>query len=113
MEGRAEDGMRQLERAIELAPDDAEALYTLGEVRYSVGRIREAAAAWRAYLATSGGSGDEEMATLVADVERLAPLVDEAEENRSVDALLAVADQLWSMEDRSRAAGSTPTSSPS
>lgn len=105
VEGNVSEARLRLERAIEIDPGDAEALYTLGQVRYFLGEVGEAAQAWRAYLATPEGEGDEETAELAADAEALAPLIDAAEADRTVEALLAVGDRLWEMEDRQRAGG--------
>jgi len=104
VEGNAPDALARLERAVEAAPNDAEALYTLGQVRYAMGQVGAAAEAWRAYLATPMGEGDEEASRLAAAAEGLAPLIDAAEEERSAENLLALADALWQADDRDRAA---------
>lgn len=105
VEGNAPDALTRLERAVDAAPNDAEALYTLGQVRYALGQVGAAAEAWRAYLATPVGEGDDATAQLAAAAEGLAPLIDAAEEERSADNLLALADALWESGDRDRAAG--------
>lgn len=103
--GNVDAALPRLERAVEVDPTDAEALYTLGQVRYFMGRVGEAVQAWRAYLETPAGASDEATAQLAADAEALARLIDAAEEDRTVENVLAVADRLWEMEDRQRAGG--------
>lgn len=104
VEGNAPDALTRLERAVDAAPNDADALYTLGQVRYALGEVGAAAEAWRAYLATPMGEGDDATAELAAAAEGLAPLIDAAEEERSADNVLALADALWESGDRDRAA---------
>lgn len=104
LSGNVADAETRLERAVELDPDDGEALFTLGQVRYSLGRLAGAAEAWSAYLATPLGEGDDETAELAARAQTLAPLVDAVQRDGNEASYLALADALWEAGDRPRAA---------
>jgi Flp pilus assembly protein TadD len=52
--GRFADAEEQLARAVQLAPDNPDALFQLGVARYSLGRRDEAIAAFRQALQANG-----------------------------------------------------------
>jgi mono/diheme cytochrome c family protein len=76
-------------------PTDAETLFALAELSFATGELAVAAEAFRAYLDTPEGEGDEEAATRLALVERIGPALDALAAERSHEALDALAEIFW------------------
>ena len=105
IEGDLTGAVQHLEAAVEADPADAEALYSLGQAYFVLGRYDAATTAWRDYLTTPTGEADREAADLVRLAKDLAPLANALLSERSYENLMALADALWEADARARAAG--------
>ena len=76
-------------------PTDAETLFALGEIAFATGSLEVAADAFRAYLRTPEGEGDDEAATRLALVERIGPALAALAAERSQEALDDLAEVFW------------------
>jgi tetratricopeptide (TPR) repeat protein len=76
-------------------PTDAETLFALGEMAFATGSLDVAADAFRAYLRTPEGEGDDEAATRLALVERIGPALTALAQERSQAALDGLAEIFW------------------
>ncbi|HEX7005252.1 MAG TPA: c-type cytochrome [Trueperaceae bacterium] len=92
-----------LQEARELAPDDLDTLYAIGEIHFARGEFEAAKEAWQAFLETPGGAADPQVTARLELVDRLAPLAERVQENPSEENLLALADALWQAGERQRA----------
>jgi mono/diheme cytochrome c family protein len=98
-----ERAVAYLERARELDPTDLDTLYTIGEVRFAQGDLEAAADAWRSYLATPQGAGDEMVGARLALAEDLRPLARDVMAGPSQENLILLANALWDADERERA----------
>lgn len=84
-----------LVEARRIDPLDAETLFALGELNFALGELDDAAAAFRAYLATPEGEDDLDALARADLVEALAPVSAAVTEERSAPNLLALAEVFW------------------
>lgn len=104
-EGEVARGLSYLERARVADPDDAETLFSLGDVYYFLDRAPEALAVWESYALLPDAVHDEALASRLTRARTIAPLQERATEDPSEENLLALADAYWELDQRDQAAG--------
>lgn len=97
-------GLRYLELAREVQPQDLDTLYTLGQVYAYLNRLDEAVEVWEAYLEAPGEHLPDAEEQLV-NARTLAPLARTAEAGPTADNLIALADAQWELDQRPQATG--------
>ena len=92
-----------LQEARELAPQDLDTLYAIGEIRFARGEFDAAEAVWREFLAAPGGANDPQVTARLELVDTLQPLAERVESEPNKENLLAMAEALWQADERQRA----------
>lgn len=98
-----EQGAIWLEQAAAIEPDDAQTLFTLGEVHLVLENFERARDAFTAYLDTAEGAGDETADARLELIDAVASVAAAAQERPTEENLIALADVYWTQGERQRA----------
>ena len=92
--------LANFDKARKLNPNDPEMLVDLAEIYFSFGILEGAIELWQSYLTTPEGADDDAIKERLAIVKSLATKYQAVREDPSEANLMALADTLWSLEQR-------------